>query len=141
MTFLLKRVASTRYGTFGVLIDENNIPFVVTLERPWIDNKKGESCIPAGTYKCIRCRKSPDYGYQDSPKFGDVFQVYNVPGREKILIHRGNIEDDTHGCILIGEMFDPVSKKPGIASSAIGFHEFMDRLVQEDEFTLRIVEV
>lgn len=141
MTFLLKRIAMNQHGTFGVLIDENNVPFVVTLERPWLDNKSNVSCIPAGTYKCIRCRKSPDYGYQDSPKFGDAFQVYQVPGRNKILIHKGNLDDDTHGCILIGEMFDPVSKTPGIASSALGYMELMDRLSGVDEFTLRIIEV
>ena len=146
-TYLLKRIAMNDFGTFGVLLDELGIPFVLTLERPWKDNKKGESCIPVGTYKCLRCRKSPDYDFKDSPQHGNTFQVYAVPERSYVLFHIGNIDDDTHGCILIGEYFGFVKNKkaveyqPGIGSSGLGYGEFMSKLAAEDEFTLRITEV
>ena len=139
-TLQLIRVALTDKATYGVLLHDG-IPFAVTLERPWLNNQQSISCIPVGTYTCLRCSASPDYGYKDSPKFGNTFQVYAVPGRGNILFHKGNLEDDTHGCILVGEAFNPVKGKLGITSSKEGFAEFFMLLTGVDEFTLVIKEV
>jgi hypothetical protein len=136
---VLVRVANNGIATYGVLI-HGGTPFAVTLERPWRDNRRGESCIPAGAYRALRCRRSPDYGYKDSPRFGDTFQVMDVPGRSEILFHRGNLEDDTHGCILVGESFNPVLGRPGITASQQGFDEFLSLLRHVDEFRLDIIE-
>ena len=138
----LIRIAYTEHGTFGVLLD-NEVPFTLTLERPWMNNKpsvgdKPGSCIPVGTYRVLRCRNSPDYGYKDSPKFGDTFQVFNVPGRTTILFHKGNLDDDTRGCILVGEQFDLIGARPGIAASAKGFQEFLQHTAGVNEFQLVI---
>ena len=134
MTYLLKRISMTDKGVFGVLIDEDNIPFVLTLERPWINNQKGVSCIPSGTYECQRV---------NTPKHGEVFQVINVPDRDSILIHKGNIDEDSQGCILVGENFAYNIKngQPGVSSSGAAFDEFMGKLKGQSKFTLRIVEV
>jgi hypothetical protein len=132
------RVADTGKATFSVFLDEG-IPFAVTLERPWMNNQKSISCIPVGKYRVLRCRKSPDYGSQDSPRFGNTFQVFNVPGRGNILFHKGNIAGDTHGCITVGESFDPVSQQDGIVQSGKGFAEFLQRTAEIDEFELEIV--
>ena len=105
--------------------DQMKIPFAVTVERPWLDNQKSVSCIPAGQYACQRVQ---------SPKFGDTFEVQNVPNRTAILFHKGNITDDTHGCILVGEQFGTVNGVPGVLASAQGFAEFMRRLAGEPSF-------
>lgn len=136
---VLVRVADNGIATYGVLVHADTA-FAVTLERPWRDNRRRESCIPAGGYDVSRCRASPDYHFKDSPQFGDTFQVRNVPGRSQILFHRGNIDDDTHGCILIGESFNPVLGKPGITASREGFAEFLHIMGQVDHFRLEIVE-
>ena len=137
---ILKRVACDGIRpTFGVLV-YNGLPFAATLEDPWRNNMVGESCIPLGTYRCIRCRKSPDYGFKDSPKFGDTFQVYDVDGRSRILFHKGNTEEDTRGCILIGEQFDVLGGIPAVLVSRKGFGEFMEILKYDDEFTLKITD-
>ena len=133
---IIKRLSNTEHGMFGVAL-WNHIPFAVTLERQWRNNKTSESCIPLGVYLCIRCNKSPDY-HGDSPRFGDTFQVFNVPGRSKILFHKGNLDDDTHGCILIGEQFGLLSGTPGILSSLQGFSEFKRLSAGLDEFMLSI---
>ena len=127
----LLRVASDIHGTFGVLMDDDQmkIPFAVTLERPWLDNQPSVSCIPAGQYACQRVQ---------SPKFGDTFEVQNVPNRTAILFHKGNITDDTHGCILVGEQFEPVNGVPGVLASAHGFDEFLRRLAGEPSFWLLV---
>lgn len=126
----ISRVLTGNSGTFGVLIFEN-IPFAVTLEREWLDNARNISCIPAGEYVCKRV---------NSPKFGSTFEVTEVPGRSHILFHKGNIDDDSHGCILIGEQFGEIGYNKGIKASAQGYGEFMAILSHDMEFNLVIVD-
>jgi len=125
---ILKRIAENEDGTFGVLID-GNTPFALTLERNWLDNKPNESCIPAGKYVCKRII---------SPRFGETFEVTNVPGRSHILFHTGNLEDHSKGCILIGEEFGYLNGKVAVLSSRKGFKEFMDRLNGLSSFEIEI---
>ena len=132
----LKRIAHTEDGTFGVLLSGGK-PFAVTLERPWHDNKRGVSCIPTGVYTATRCRKSVYYNYQDSPKFGDTFVVEQVPGRSKILFHKGNLDDDSHGCILVGEQFGVLNGQTAVLASRKGFGEFL--AINSDRDTFQFV--
>lgn len=127
---ILKRIASKESGVFGVLLYKGT-PFALTLENPDLNNKPFESCIPAGAYKCER--------YQ-SKRFGDTFMVMDVFNRLGILFHWGNTREDTKGCILIGEMFEPVYGKDAIQSSRKGFAEFKQLLAEVDEFDLLIKE-
>ena len=126
--FTLVRVAYIPDGTFGVLFDED-IPFCLTLEREWKDNKRGESCIPIGGYICDRVQ---------SPKFGDTFKLQNVFRRSHILFHKGNIEDDSHGCIILGEEYGTLSGKTAVLSSGHAFKEFKRRLEGLNSFGLGI---
>jgi hypothetical protein len=125
---ILRRIAFTEHGTFGVIIDAG-IPFALTLERPWLDNKPNESCIPAGTYACQRFH---------SASHPDTFQVMNVPDRTGILFHTGNLMQHSAGCILIGEQFELYKGQPAVLSSKKGFKEFMDKLGSMQDFQLLI---
>lgn len=93
----LTRVLYATTGTLGVLHDDNQA-FCVTLEDPWNNNKRNISCIPTGLYNCV-----PHSG----PSFQNVWRLLEVPGRSDILIHAGNTEADTRGCILLGTSFVP----------------------------------
>jgi hypothetical protein len=125
---LLQRIGASTRATFGVLILDG-IPFALTLERPWLNNQTGISCIPPGVYVCKRVQ---------SPKFGNTFEVTNVPGRTHILFHKGNITDDTHGCIIVGEEFAVQNGQPSVASSVRGFSEFLDKYKSVNEFVLTV---
>ena len=125
---ILRRIAFTEHGTFGVLID-NGIPFALTLERPWLDNAQNVSCIPAGAYACNRFH---------SESHPDTFQVMNVPDRTGILFHTGNLMQHSAGCILIGEVFDLYKGQPAVLSSSKGFKEFMQKLMDKQDFQLLI---
>lgn len=129
MKLRLLRVAHHATGTYGVL-SADGLPFAVTLERPWLNNESGKSCIPVGTYTCRRV---------NSPHFGNTFDV-EVPGRSLIRFHKGNLDDDSHGCILVGEEFDPVLGSQGITASEKGFAEFLAKTQAVDEFTLEVVD-
>lgn len=81
-------------GTLVLLDDEGNKLFTCkTLELPWNDNKKNESCIPLGNYKV-----SP----RQSAKYNKHYHIQDVPGRSLVLIHIGNFYTQTKGCILVG---------------------------------------
>jgi len=126
---VLKRVAENEDGVFGVLIDNFTIPFALTIERNWQNNKKNISCIPAGMYNCSKI---------NSPKFGWTYQIMDVPSRTNILFHTANTEDDLKGCIGIGERFEYLKNKVAIWNSRDGFNEFKNRLKDNDIFTLII---
>jgi Family of unknown function (DUF5675) len=93
---ILTRRESTDQGTCGVLSFGSEYTF--SLELPWRDNRPQLSCIPKGTYTCA---------IVNSPKFGKVYEVKNVPNRGNVLIHSANVAGDTtlgydtqlHGCI------------------------------------------
>lgn len=129
MKLIIKRIVTGIHGTFGVFLF-NDIPFALTLEREWLDNQRGISCIPAGHYICKRV---------NSPKFGNTFEITKVPNRTSILLHRGNLDDDSHGCILVGEQFEPINGSPGIAVSTHGYNEFMTITANVNEFELSII--
>lgn len=69
--------------------------FCYTLEDPWKNNEPFVSCIPEGAYGLI---------LSISVRFGrEMPRLIGVPGRFGILIHPGNTDADTEGCILVGE--------------------------------------
>ena len=81
----LSRGPSTEEGTFGRLVCGDG-PELVSLELPWRDNRPQISSIPPGIYRCELV---------NSPKFGRVYGVQDVPGRSLILIHAANFAGDT----------------------------------------------
>lgn len=126
--FKLIRISHTTIATFGVLLEED-IPFCVTLERPWLGNIKSISCIPEGFYICERVQ---------SPKFGDTFEIKSVSGRSHILFHKGNLSDDTHGCVLVGEQFEPLGGENAVLASGKAFTEFKERTKESNTILLQI---
>jgi len=134
--FTLKRISSTKHGTFGVLLD-GDTQFAVTVEPPWKDNTPFISCIPAGWYICER---------HQSPKYGDTFLITNVPKRTFIVFHKGNWgaphsleKSDTEGCIVVAEQFENLDGVPAVRSSWKGFKEFLQRTngINRFQFTIK----
>ncbi|MEO1945369.1 MAG: DUF5675 family protein [Candidatus Thioglobus sp.] len=93
----LKREYRDQVITTGELTfkeGEEELYVCCTLEPTWADNKRNISCIPAGEYNVVK---------YSSEKYPEVYEVQDVPGRSKILIHAGNFYKDTKGCILVGQ--------------------------------------
>lgn len=72
-----------------------------------IQSKKvyGQTAIPYGTYKIDMNTISPKFKDRSWAKFcgGKLPRLIDVPGFEGVLIHVGNSESDTLGCVLVGE--------------------------------------
>lgn len=119
--------------TLGTLCVLNNYETILysckTLELPWNDNKKNNSCIPLGTYKVDK---------YNSQKFGLCFKLRNVPGREGILIHAGNYNSQTQGCILVGERFKDIDsdRLTDITNSKKTLNELLDLLPSSFQITI-----
>jgi hypothetical protein len=122
------RVEESEQGIIGVML-MNKEAFCCTLEPDHDDN---EPCIPAGSYTCKRVI---------SPKFGETFEITNVPGRTHVLFHAGNVEEHTHGCVLEGQYFGKLKGARAVLNSGATFKQFMAKLQSIDEFDLSIVEV
>lgn len=124
----LIRLPEKNEATPGVLLIEGT-PKFVTLEDAWLDNAKNISCIPAGLYEIAR---------HNSPKFGEIFEVQNVPERGAILLHVGNTIDNTTGCILLGMQFGSIRGRPCVWRSKEAFELFMECMRGIERATLRI---
>lgn len=119
MKLELKRIAKKDKYTIGHLYIGNKY-FCDTLEDPdrgltstmnltEIKAKKikGDTAIPTGTYKITLDVVSPKYSnFNKYPyvKFcgGKMPRLLNIPGYEGVLIHAGNTQKDTEGCLLVG---------------------------------------
>ena len=122
------RLEKTYQGTLGVMLVQD-LAFCITLEPEDLDNQRRISCIPEGVYLCKRVQ---------SPRFGNTFEVTDVPGRSHILFHAGNTEDDTMGCILVGNTFDKLRGKRAVLNSGQTFKRFLKLLDGESQFWLTI---
>lgn len=125
-TIILKRISHTEKATFGVLIYKS-IPFCVSLELPWKDNLKNISCIPEGEYTLF-VRKDRK-----------AYRIKCVQERFGIEIHVGNTAKETKGCILLGEMFEPLANECAVRKSAIAFSQLEHILNGDDYFKLKII--
>lgn len=123
----LTRDRHTEWATLGRLaIDGETICH--TLERPWLGNKRGVSCIPTGCYIGA---------IQPSPRFrANLPELLDVPGRSEILIHAGNTADDTEGCILVG--MERHDHEDHIMQSRAALALVLKRLDGCDGFTLTV---
>jgi hypothetical protein len=109
---LVRDAVSSVAPTTGELLLEGE-HFCYTLELPWLDNLPDKSCIPRGSYRVILSL---------STRFKrEMPRLIGVPGRLGILIHPGNTDHDTEGCILLGDLRDG----PVLLKSRDAFDRFM----------------
>lgn len=112
---ILERFAYTPVGVFGKFKSDEFECF--TVERPWLDNKPRESCIPEGEYELQLSRYNRG-GYP-------AYEVLGVPNRSLIKIHVGNSMEDVIGCIAPGKSLGFIAGKWGVSRSKVAFNEFM----------------
>jgi hypothetical protein len=119
MKILVERFDSGSEDTFGRLYIDGKLQ-CMTLEDEFREvKKKGDTRIPAGTYK-VGKRYSPS----KSPKTGhDMLWIKDVPGFQYILIHTGNTEDDTEGCLIVGTKIGKLNGKRAVLDSKLAYNK------------------
>lgn len=110
MILRLERFRSNHEATIGrlYLIRPYQSPQFLchTLEDEYRAKKvKHHTRIPAGQYG-LRLREYGGFHQRYSERFKDIhrgmIELEDVPGFSDILIHVGNTDEDTSGCILLG---------------------------------------
>lgn len=133
MHLVVKRTRFSSKSTIGEMTVDGAL-LCYTLEdtvRKVGEKVFGKTAIPAGRYRC-----AVDY----SAKFKSLMvRVFDVPGFDGILIHRGNTEADSSGCILVGTT-------PGvdtILDSVIAYGVFCRKIclavARKEDITLEVI--
>lgn len=118
LTLVRRRELSSNNGTVGMM--QAGTLTYYTMERPWLNNAIGQSCVPVGRYKLVP---------HVSPRFGKVRSLINLElgiaeyptsgiPRSLILIHPANLSSELAGCIAPGKRFGTL-KKNGIDLPAV----------------------
>ena len=148
MEILLKRIAKKNLYTIGKLYIDG-VYFCDTLE----DKDRGlsqsmsleeikkikvpnETAIPTGTYDITLNVISPRFKDRAwaKPYNGKLPRILNVLGFDGVLIHPGNTQNDTSGCILVGK-----NKSAGkVLDSQNTFKALMKQLLGQKKISITI---
>jgi len=124
----LKREIISNKAVLGSLEIESK-EIAKTLENPWLNNEPFISCIPVGEY-IVKT--------YSSNKYPNVWELQDVEGRSYILIHSGNVEEHTQGCILVGRKWGFLGENIAVLDSRNTLGKL--RSILDDEFLLNITE-
>lgn len=134
MDMILKRAHVGPKGAFGTLAPLGKPPFAVTLEHAYDDGAQGWTTkLQSGTYTCVRGL----HQLEKSPPFV-TFEVTGIQSHSGILFHKGNVGNDSRGCILLGLQFGLVSSTPAVLQSTSAFIFFMGRQSNVTQFQLTV---
>ena len=126
---------SYAHGTFGTL--QAGDFSCCTVERPWLQNARGRSCVPAGEYK-LKLRNSGVVSRTSRGRHTQGWELTDVPNRTYIMVHIANVVSEVQGCIAVGHRFGVVNNKWAVMNSRSAFDRLMDVLSYEDEHTILI---
>ena len=133
MQLTLRRIFEANRATLGML-RVSDLTFF-TLEDEWKDNKPNVSCIPSGQYVLRPHGWEPDTPFREK----EVWELCNVSGRSGILIHAGNSNADTKGCILVGKSLHVTQQQSRVEDSKLAI-EALRALLGQDYHTLTILD-
>ncbi|WP_086931671.1 DUF5675 family protein [Agarilytica rhodophyticola] len=102
------------------------------LERPWQNNARNKSCIPAGQYSAHFLPRSA------SGKYRNIYHLKPVSGRSGILIHNGNVVSHSRGCLIIGLRRGTLAGQPAVLNSRTALSE-LSQVTQQEPFMLNII--
>ena len=110
MKLQVLRFSSETDSTHGLLFEETDMGkklLCYTLEDERRALKvRGETRVPAGVYN-IELRKEGGFHERYTKKYPGLHRgmlhVVDVPNFEFILIHTGNTDEHTAGCLLVGD--------------------------------------
>ena len=128
-----------------VLLDERFLCF--GLEDEFREVKvAGETRIPAGVYK-IGIRRVGGFHSKYQERFPEfhvgMLQVMNVPNFEYILIHCGNTDEHTAGCLLVGEDINTTYGNMRLSNSTGAYTRLYKAVIEAalaDDLTIEYID-
>ena len=132
MKITVDRFISDQNTTIShVGVDDKFVCFGLEDEFREVKVKK-ETRIPAGVYN-IKLRTVGTHHEQYKKKFPGfhrgMLEIENVPNFSDILIHIGNTDKDTDGCLLVGSAADTETGKMSVSNSTVAYKLFYPMVV------------
>jgi Family of unknown function (DUF5675) len=127
---LLTRTSFEQSGIYGLLTSEDGSFSCVTLEHAFLQPDGSYAPITnPGAYTCIL----GEFTLVDYPP-GQYYQITGVIGHTHVLIHFGNYNANSDGCVLVGQ------SRVGdmVTNSDKTFKSFMAYMNGVNSFTLTI---
>lgn len=121
----LKTVAVRDDGCYSVLLWDGR-PFAVSVEHTFGD---GRPVLWNGMFECVRSQYFKG-GYP-------TFEIM-VQGHSRILFHKGNREEDSRGCVVLGEQFGVLNGQAAVQVSGAAYDEFMALTKGLDRFSMEV---
>ncbi len=95
-----------------------------------------ETCIPEGTYD-IKFRKTGGFHAKYSARYKNahygMLHLQDVPGFTYILIHTGNTDEHTSGCLIVGETQQDldINFNGMVGSSAVAYKKMYAKVANQ----------
>ena len=124
------RYSSSVDSTLGILSEngpDGREFLAYTLEDEFREEKvSAETRIPEGTYD-VKLRTTGGFHSRYTSKFGDwhkgMLHIQDVPGFEYILIHTGNTDEHTEGCLLVADSSTQNITKDGFIGASVSAYK------------------
>ena len=132
-------VVRTQFGTDATngLLFIDGIFECYTLEDQYQAVKvMHETCIPEGTYD-IKFRKTGNFHSKYSERYKNahygMLHIQDVPNFTYILIHTGNTDEHTSGCLIVGETQQDleISKDGFVGSSTVAYKKMYSKVASQ----------
>jgi hypothetical protein len=130
MKISVQRFITTPTYTGGFLVIDGKVCGFTMEDEKRSVKVKGETRIPAGVYEVV-LQKAGLLHERYSTKFPfhkGMLLIKDVPGFSGIMIHIGNTEKDTAGCILVGLNFHMCCSK--ITDSTRCYEQIYPQIVE-----------
>lgn len=136
MLITVKRYLSTAEATLSKIYIDGVFECFGLEDGPREVKVPGETRIPAGVYRVgVRREGGFHRRYSNDRRTRDyhrgMLHVLDVPGFQWILIHIGNFEWDTDGCLLVGGKAD--EQRMCVYNSALAYEALYKRAIAAAE--------
>lgn len=138
----LKDDGKSTIGTFSINGEFETFTLEDTHNEPKV---YGKTRIPSGEYKILlRKEGRMNLKYQDRyTEHRGMLWLQDVPNFEWVYIHVGNTEDDTDGCILLGDTCVARKDNQAVQGSSLAYHAFYKKVIEAmdrgEEITIHII--
>lgn len=128
---ILQRDTFEEWGIFGTLRTDDDIEICKTLEHAYKKESGGFFAkVPVGRFICTRGVHQLAGGQPF-----ETFEIGPVYGHSGLLFHVGNYNENSHGCVLLGQQ---ISHRM-LVRSVSAFNRFMEMLHGVETFSLVVV--
>ena len=137
MNLTLNRTHYRPDGIFGMLTANKQV-VCATLEHAYM-NEDGSYVpkVPEGNYLCVR----GSHRLLGMTEDFTTYEILNVPEHNNILFHSGNWNNDSEGCVLLGQSILDLQSPWRLVNSKIAFEKFMIIQNGTQIFSLQIFRV